>query len=259
MRTKLKSEVKKPADKLTTKLNFELHNAAEYMQAQLPQPIDAPIKVIYRYIPSLEIGGDSFGYHFFNADNFIIYLIDVAGMGVSAALHSNSILHVIHHLVEQKNPLLLHPERVLKTLNDEFQMDDNNEVFFTIWYGVYDKKNGRLSYATGGHHPAVLLRENKQDPFLLKTSTKLMGIDKQDDFAAKSVKVVPHDVLYLFSDGVFELEKEGINYTFEDFVQFLQKVGLSGNVALDEIEKRGAMLSSKKPLADDFSILQITF
>jgi len=239
------------------RLNSELEHAREYMQAKLPKELNQPIRVLYRYIPSLEIGGDGFGYHFYDDDHFIIYLIDVAGEGVSAAIHSNSILHVLHHLVEIKNPLLLRPDQVLKELNAEFQMEENAELFFTIWYGVYQISSSMLSYATGGHHPAVLLGKEKK--LLLKTSSKLMGVDKKNHFLAKSVKINPQDTLFLFSDGVFEYEQNKKSYTFEDFCTFLEEIELNSCDALDEVERRSFRLSGNKPFPDDFSILQITF
>ena len=36
-------------------------------------------------------------------------------------------------------------------------MQQNNELFFTIWYGVYDIEHRVLIFASGGHHAALLL------------------------------------------------------------------------------------------------------
>jgi len=44
------------------RLKSELAAAAKYVQTQLPEPIEVPVRIDYRYIPSMEVGGDSFGY-----------------------------------------------------------------------------------------------------------------------------------------------------------------------------------------------------
>jgi len=46
---------------------------------------------------------------------------------------------------------------VLGRLNAMFQMENHNGMFFTIWYGVYDRAT-ELVYASAGHHPAYLVR-----------------------------------------------------------------------------------------------------
>lgn len=49
------------------------------------------------------------------------------------------------------------PEQVLVSLNAAFPGEENNDMFFTIWYGVYKKSTRELTYASGGHPPALLI------------------------------------------------------------------------------------------------------
>src|SRR6478735_2901504 len=48
------------------------------------------------------------------------------------------------------------PGQVLTALNNAFQMDQQNGLFFTIWYGVYHKPTRRVAYSAGGHPPVLL-------------------------------------------------------------------------------------------------------
>jgi hypothetical protein len=48
------------------------------------------------------------------------------------------------------------PGQVLGALNNAFQMDQQNGLFFTIWYGVYHKPARRIDYSGGGHPPGLL-------------------------------------------------------------------------------------------------------
>ncbi len=48
------------------------------------------------------------------------------------------------------------PAEVLRGLNDTFPMEKHNNMYFTIWYGVYQKSTSRLRHVSGGHPPAGL-------------------------------------------------------------------------------------------------------
>ncbi len=49
------------------------------------------------------------------------------------------------------------PARVLTSLNEAFPGEENNDMFFIMWYGVYKKSTRELTYASGGHPPALQL------------------------------------------------------------------------------------------------------
>jgi sigma-B regulation protein RsbU (phosphoserine phosphatase) len=89
-------------------LASELALAANYVISLLPKPItDGPVQTDWRYFPSTQLGGDCFGYHWIDADHFAMYLLDVCGHGVGAALLSVSALNVL---------------RAQATLDDDFSM-----------------------------------------------------------------------------------------------------------------------------------------
>ncbi len=64
----------------------ELAEAATYVRSLLPAPLAEEIRTDWRFITSTSLGGDSFGYHWLDADHFAMYLLDVSGHGVGAAL-----------------------------------------------------------------------------------------------------------------------------------------------------------------------------
>ena len=44
-----------------------------------------------------------------------------------------------------------------RALNETFQMNYQNDKYFTIWYGVYNRVKRQLTYASAGHPPAILV------------------------------------------------------------------------------------------------------
>ena len=66
-------------------LAAELAEAAEYVKSLFPAPLTGDVSADWRFIPSTQLGGDAFGYHWLDADHFAMYLLDVCGHGVGAA------------------------------------------------------------------------------------------------------------------------------------------------------------------------------
>ena len=100
------------------------------------------------------------------------------------------------------------PSQVLKKLNETFRIDQHNDLYFTIWYGVYSKTESNLVYSSGGHPPAILIREEDQQntATLLSTSNAIIGVIEEMDFTSETVPIKPNDKLYIFSDGAYEID-----------------------------------------------------
>ncbi|MGL5509466.1 MAG: response regulator, partial [Microcoleaceae cyanobacterium] len=131
-------------------LETELAEAAEYVRSLLPETLLTPIHIDAKFIPSRQLGGDSFDYFWLDKDHIAIYLLDVAGHGLRAALPSVSVLNLLR---SQAIPNINYhqPSDVIKSLNSTFQINYQNDKYFTIWYGVYDLSKQQLIYASAGH------------------------------------------------------------------------------------------------------------
>ena len=77
------------------RLEEELSDAARYVMSILPAPRSDTPKTEWLLVPSTELGGDSFGYHEIDDDHIAIYLLDVCGHGVGAALLSVTVINVL--------------------------------------------------------------------------------------------------------------------------------------------------------------------
>src|SRR5207249_2695454 len=104
------------------RLAAELAEAAVYVKSLLPAPLDDRLKAQWRFQPSAELGGDAFGYHWLGQDQLAIYLLDVSGHGVGAALLSVSVLNGIR-AESLAGADFRDPSSVLRQLNRVFQMD----------------------------------------------------------------------------------------------------------------------------------------
>ena len=244
-------------------LNADLRNAALYVTSLLPLPLQGDVEASWRFIPSAQLGGDVFGYHWLDADNFLIYLLDVCGHGVGAALLSITIANVIRSQALFEIDFR-DPAHVLSSLNEMFPIEKHNDMFFTIWYGIYNKKSRLLKYSSGGHPPALLYNLGSWrtlNPIQLHTSGLVMGVLPHTPFTNDYFQMPSNNRLFLFSDGVYELRspKDEI-MKFEDFTKILDQYVESSHNDLDKIVHAAQQLQGGKlSFMDDFSILEFTF
>ncbi|MBI5820363.1 MAG: SpoIIE family protein phosphatase [Verrucomicrobia bacterium] len=242
------------------KLAAELAEAAAYVQSLLPAPMTGEITAECRFLPSTELGGDALGYHWLDEDHLVMYVLDVCGHGVGAALLSISAMNVIRSRTLPHTDFL-QPGEVLAALNESFQMEKHNNMYFTIWYGVYDRKQRRISYASGGHPPAVLI--TGQDaasarPVLLETGGTIIGATDKPEFTSASCNVQPYSKLYLFSDGAYEVFRpDGSLWSYEEFVQLLESPTPPGVTDLDHIVASISSIHGISTFDDDFSLMRV--
>ncbi len=244
-------------------LEAELAEAAEYVSSILPEPLKHPCLTIdLRFLPSSQLGGDGFDYFWLDDDHLALYLLDVSGHGLRAALPA---LAVINLLRSQNLSQVdyYQPNQVLTGLNKTFQMTDTNDKYFTIWYGVYNCKNRELIYASAGHPPAILLTINSEKELIetkLKTPGLPVGMFPEAKYINGSLLIDRLSKLYLFSDGIYEIEQEdgsllGLN-NFLSMIQDYQKQNLAN---LDGLISCLKSCNLNEKFDDDLSIIEVSF
>jgi hypothetical protein len=237
----------------------DLERAAKYVLSLLPPPLDAgPVLTDWLFQPSARLGGDAFGYEALDEYTYLIYLFDVSGHGVGAAMHSISVLNAVRQralsVTELRTPAL-----VLSRLNMMFPMERHNDQYFTMWYAVYDTRRRSLTYASGGHHPAFLVTPDKRHATPLRTSGSVIGACADAAFRGAEAAIPERSSLYLFSDGVFEILARERQWCLSDFVPLILQPTLPGESECRRLRGavRAARISNRDD--DDFSLLVVTF
>jgi phosphoserine phosphatase RsbU/P len=240
-------------------LEAELAEAASYVRALLPAPLAGEVTIEARFIPSRQLGGDCFDYFWLDPDYLVMYLLDVSGHGLAAALPSILVLNLLRSQ-SLPNVNFYQPQDVLKGLNDTFQMSSQNEKYFTIWYGVYNRVKRQLTYASAGHPPAVLITPNEANPQVqhLRTPSLPIGMMPDLTFTCERCAIPNNGTLYVFSDGVYELNPlEHHAWNLDDFINLLTQLdpSLSPDGILQQVQQSNAV----DTFNDDVSLLKIQF
>lgn len=237
----------------------DIAGAVKYVMGCIPPPMNGPVWIDWRYIPSSNLGGDTIGYHWIDGDHLALYLVDVTGHGLDSALLSVTITNVIRS-GSIRGADLRRPDEVLAALNDAFPNEQHGHKFFTMWYGVYDRPTGELTWSGGGHHPSVLLRPGVSQPQLLQSDGMMMGVMGGIEFPAESCPISPDARLLIFSDGIFEIIRDGrVVWNLKACVEYLAGQGSRGGALMDELLAHVRELHGSQELDDDFSIVEACF
>jgi phosphoserine phosphatase RsbU/P len=242
-------------------LATELHEAAAHVRSLLPAPLQGDVRTDWRFVPSMHLGGDAFGYFPLDQDRLALFLLDVCGHGVAAALHSISVMNTIRARA-LPDVDFGDPGSVLAGLNNRFQMSEHNNMYFTIWYGVYQRSTRQMAYASAGHPPAVLISQDELGPCVRKLITGGPIIGMLPDLPFKTTHhTVPADArLFVFSDGAYELKRtEGGMLEFADFVDALATAGAADASALDQVMDFARKTQGGEAFEDDLSIVKVDF
>ncbi len=242
-------------------LEIELEEAAEYVRSLLPLPMKQPLNINFRFIPSRQLGGDCFDYYWLNPNYLAIYLLDTAGHGLRATLPSISVLNLLRSRA-LKSLNYYSPSEVLKALNDTFQMNYQNDKYFTIWYGVYNRVNRQLMYASAGHPPAILVSKspNLTEVQQLRTPGLPVGMFPHVNYVDGLCNITEGSTLYIFSDGAYEIAKsDGNLWTLDGFIEMLVNLSDPINGELDSVINYLTTLNAKDAFDDDLSIIHIKF
>ncbi len=153
-------------------------------------------------LPARETSGDFYDFIPLPNGKWGLAIADVTDKGLGAAVFmalSSSLLRTY----AAQFPTL--PALTMASVNERILNDTRGSLYVTAVYAILEPLTGRLRYVNAGHNPPVLLRAQKGKPVdrLLRTGMAL-GILRESFWQQKIVKLIPGDVLLLYTDGVTE-------------------------------------------------------
>jgi sigma-B regulation protein RsbU (phosphoserine phosphatase) len=238
----------------------ELAKAAQYVRSILPEPLTGNVQIDWRFVPSASLGGDCFDYFWIDDDHLAIYLLDVCGHGVGPALLGVSAMNSVR-TAGVGGADLRDPSSVLARLNSLFPMTQHGGMFFTIWYGVYRRSTRTISYAGGGHPPALLISGTKGAPLearitQLECSGPPMGVVPDLPFETLHAQVAPDSSILIYSDGAIEVfVSDRKLWGVEGLIRFIAERDAAQPACMDELHAIVRTMTGGDVLADDFSVI----
>ena len=260
-------ELKRKLKLQSEQIEAELADAASYVRSLLPPPLRGEVSTYWEFLPSAQLGGDSFHCFWLNEHSLVIYLLDVSGHGVGAALLSATLMNILRSQSLPETDFE-QPEQVLQALNRRFRMGDQDDKYFTIWYGVYRPSSRQLLYSSAGHPPAILIDESSQSLQSLQTPALAIGMFDNSEYGQQGCSIPADSSLYLFSDGIFEIDCQADSerrelWGFDNFVRLLQATHQAcaehPEEVIPSITTQVQKIQGMHRFSDDVSLLQAVF
>jgi sigma-B regulation protein RsbU (phosphoserine phosphatase) len=237
------------------KMENELNIAREIQKGLLPRslPKIKGLDLAALNISSKQVGGDYYDVVTLENGNYAIAIGDVSGKGTPASLLMANVQATIRTLVHFNLPL----SEMTMRVNHLICENTGNDKFITFFWGIFDPTSKIFRYVNAGHnHPFVVRAGGSIER--LAAGGIILGVMKHaSPYEEGSVRLLPGDVIVMFTDGISEaMNKEGIDYTEERVEQFLRKVGaLSAQGILDEIQNEIARYTSGAQQSDDITLV----
>lgn len=201
------------ADRLSLKSDLEI--ARDIQLAMLPAGLrragDAVIFGVTR--PANTVGGDFYDILERPDGRLVLALGDVAGKGSPAALLMALLLAMMRTLVDEG----LETAGLVQRLNVQVARHSPASRFITLFYGLYDPRDGSLEYVNAGHLPPIIRRSDGSFERVGGEGEGglALGMFERATYETHRVVIEPGDVLVLFSDGITEAETRD-GRAFED-------------------------------------------
>jgi len=188
-------------ERIGTELALATRIQADMLPNIFPPFPDLPEFDIYASMdPAREVGGDF--YDFFMIDDIHLGLVmaDVSGKGVPAALF----MMMSKILVQNYAMTGRSAGEVLKAVNNQICANNREEMFVTVWFGIFDITTGKITAANAGHEYPVMMQAGGQFVLVKDKHGFVIGGMEGMNYREYELTLTPGAKLFLYTDGVPE-------------------------------------------------------
>lgn len=171
------------------------------LKPQIPQFDSIQIGAIS--VPAQKVSGDYFNLIDHNDGTMSFAVADVIGKGIPAALAMSMIKFGMDSYGHSQLP-----SDGLKRLNRVVEKNVNQNMFVTMFYGLYEEINNMLYYSSAGHEPGYIYRSQTGEFEEMSERGIVLGVHKQTRYKQSEIKIELQDMIIVFTDGVTELRNQ---------------------------------------------------
>jgi len=237
----------------------ELAMAGRLQASLLPEaPLKAPgwdVAAIWR--PARETSGDFYDFLALPDGRVGIVIADVVDKGMGAALLM-ALARTLLRTYAADYPD--NPGRLLEVVNQRIIADMKSGLFVTLFYGVLDLHNSRLTYCNAGHPPPFIFLPSQEGPARALGRTGIpLGISDGVAWEQASTEIPPGALLLLYTDGI----PDAMRPTGELFGESRMQAAVRANLGRPSAAIQDALIASvfafaeSEPQVDDITVMTI--
>jgi phosphoserine phosphatase RsbU/P len=251
-------------------MEADFNMAREIQQVFLPReypvfprgvaPSQTALRFTHRYLPAAAVGGDFFNIFPITDSVAGVFICDVMGHGMRAAL----VTAVLRGLVEQLMPSAIDPAKFLAAINHSLYtilQQTEEPMLATAVYLTVDLAKHELRFANAGHPSPFRICPKKKTAEPLKYYDKshgpALGLMEHSLFPVGRCPLERDDIIFVFTDGLYELP--GANseeYGQERLLQAVRnRLDLTPTELFDEVLAEVKNFSSLKEFEDDVCLI----
>lgn len=203
-----------------------------------------------------DVGGDFYDYFRIDDTHFGFTMADVSGKGVPAALF----MAVSRTLIKAIGMRGISSDECMRIVNDMLCEENVENMFVTVFYGIYDTETNTIDYTNAGHNPPYIQHADGTQTMLPAVGNVALGVIGGMPYTNNSVTLQKGDSLVMFTDGVTEaFNPKGEQYGESRLEPLLCTLaGKSSKDIVDGINNAVSEFAAEEPQSDDITILTIT-
>jgi serine phosphatase RsbU (regulator of sigma subunit) len=237
-------------EELEQRMQAELKQAAEIQRRHLPgaPPVVEGFELAAHNTACRTVGGDYFDFVRFPDGRLGVFVADVAGKGLPAALLMMALQARVQALAESTAPL----DTIVERLNRSLTVSCPSNRFITLFVLAIDPATGEFFYVNAGHNPTLLVRADGSIEEL-STGGMVLGLLPSANYTAAFSRLGEGDCLLLYTDGISEAESpEGEEYDLPRLRELISRLAdRSGTEILTSIEQEIHRWTCGAPPTDD--------
>lgn len=244
------------------RIESELRVAHDIQMGMLPKVLaERPEFDIYATVqPAREVGGDFYDFFFVDENHICLAVGDVSGKGVPASLFmavSKTLVRLTTTLIRAFTAEGTPPDEVLRRVNAELVRENDQCMFVTIFLSILQLDTGEAQYANAGHNPPFLMSTDGTVRALDELRAPPVGVKANASYGKRVLRLLPGDMLFLYTDGITEAENSAGMFFSEDRLRQClasddrRSSRLCAQRVLDEV----ATFRDRCPQNDDMTLL----
>lgn len=229
----------------------EIEEAHNLQQALLPtEPLRArTAEIAHRFRPAAEVGGDFVDYFVLSDGAAGIYLGDVVGKGLPAALYAALAVGTFRGIHKTGEP----PAQVLELLNKRLRMHPMPRRFCAVQYAIFDPASLVLYYASAGLPGPVHI--SSQGCRELRAEGLPPGMFEGVCYEPQTLQLASGDAVLFLTDGLTDAQDpEGGQFGIERILEICaQSRAESADALLQRVFAAVDRFAQDRPQQDDMT------
>ena len=187
------------------RIGVELSLATRIQADMLPSifpafPERSEFDIYASMAPAKEVGGDFYDFFLVDDDHLCMFIADVSGKGVPAALFMMASMIILANNAQMGKT----PAQILTDTNETICKNNREEMFVTVWLGILELSTGKLTAANAGHEYPVLKAPDGAFEILRDKHGFVIGGMECAKYREYELQLEPGAKLFLYTDGVPE-------------------------------------------------------